>query len=365
MRILWINHRCPKHPQAGGAEVRMLELGKRLVKHGFKITLLCERFDGAPSNDEMEGIDVKRLGGKHTIHVIAPMFVRNHSNEFDAIIDDVAHAVPWFSPLFTRKPVVGQVHHVHQEVLSFELSPFLARLVAWSESGVKYFYRLLVAVSESTKRDLVGKFGISEERVRVVPNGVDLDVYKPMRKSSKPTVLWVGRVKRYKRVDHVLRAFRIVERKLPDAMLVVVGDGDYLEVLKRVSGRLGLSNVIFTGRVSEEEKVRLMASSWVCVSTSFVEGWGMTITECAACGTPAVAYDVAGLRDSVKDGVTGLLARNGDVEGLADALIKVLEDEGLRLRLSRNALEYAKGFSWERTAREFMKVLKWVVNERA
>lgn len=363
MRVLWFNHRDPLHPQAGGAEVRIHEIGKRLVRMGCSVKLVCERWEGSKRVDFLDGIEIIRVAGKYGVHLKVPFLLKT-DGDYDVVVDDIAHAAPWFSPLFTRKPVVGQVHHVHQGVLSIELSPFLASLVALSESSLKYFYRVLVVVSESTRRDLVGMLGFSKDRIRVVPNGVDLDFYRSCKKSAVPSVLWVGRVKRYKRVDHVLRAFKIVEQELPDARLVIVGDGDYLPVLTRMRERLGLSNVVLTGRVSEEEKVRLMGSSWIVVSTSLIEGWGMTVTECAACGTPAVAYDVAGLRDSVSDGVTGVLVDSGDVAGLANALVRVLRDGGLRHRLGKNALEYAGGFSWDRTAEEFMMVIKGLVGER-
>ena len=365
MKILWFNHRDPKHPEAGGAEVRIREIGKRLVRMGCSVRLVCERWAGSESVEFLDGVEVVRVAGRYGLHLKVP-FLLNGGEDFDVVVDDVAHAVPWFSPLFTRKPVVGQVHHLHGSVLGLELPSYLAGFVALSEYSLKHFYRVLVAVSESTRWDLVEGFGVSGDRVFVVPNGVDLNVYRPVcGKFGVPTVLWVGRVKRYKRVDHVLRAFRVVERRLPDARLVVVGDGDYLSVLKKMRERLGLSNVVFAGRVSEEEKVRLMSGSWVVVSASLVEGWGLTVTEAGACGTPCVGYDVGGLRDSVVDGVTGLLVESGDVEGLGEALVRVLGDRGLRVRLSRNALEYAKGFSWDKTAEEFMKVLKRAVNERA
>ena len=345
------------HPQAGGAEVRIHEIGKRLVQSGCSVKLICERWVGSKSVDFLDGVEIVRVAGRYGIHLKVPLLL-NRVDGYDVVVDDIAHAVPWFSPLFTRKSVVGQVHHVHQEVLNLELLPFLARLVALSESTIRYLYKVLIVVSESTKRELISRFDVSEDRIKVVPNGVDLEVYGPMRKGSEPTVLWVGRVKRYKRVDHVLSAFRLVKKSFPDAKLFIVGDGNYLEVLKRISGRLGLSNVVFTGRVREEEKVRLMGSSWIIVSASLVEGWGMTIIEGAACATPAVAYDVAGLRDSVRDGVTGLLVEDGNVRALAEAVIRVLENEELRLRLGKNALEYARGFGWDRSAEEFLKVLK-------
>jgi glycosyltransferase involved in cell wall biosynthesis len=362
MKILWFNHRDPKHPEAGGAEVRIREIGKRLVRMDCNVKLVCERWNGSKRAEFLDGIKVVRVAGRYGLHLMVP-FLLNGDSDFDVVIDDVAHAVPWFSPPFTKKPVIGQVHHIHGNVLDLELPAYLAKFVALSEHGLKHFYKFLVTVSESTKRDLVERFRVSSDRVFVVPNGVDLDVYRPIcGKFSVPTVLWVGRVKRYKRVEHVLKAFNIVKKSLPNAELVIVGKGDNLPFLKSLSGRLGLSDVIFAGEVSEEEKVRLMSGSWVIVSASVVEGWALTVTEAGACGTPCVAYDVAGLRDSVRNGETGILVSNGDVEALANAIIKVLSDYGLREKLSRNAIKWAGRFSWDKTAEELLKVVESVVN---
>jgi glycosyltransferase involved in cell wall biosynthesis len=363
MKILWFNHRDPKHPEAGGAEVRIQEVAKRLIRMGCSVRLVCERWNGSEPIEFLDGVEVVRVAGRYGLHLKVP-FLLNSDGDFDVVVDDVAHAVPWFSPLFTRKPVVGQVHHLHGSVLGLELPAYLAGFVALSEYSLKHFYRVLVAVSESTRRGLVEGFGVSGDRVFVVPNGVDLDVYRPVcGKFGVPTVLWVGRVKRYKRVDHVLRAFKIVKKSFPNAELRIVGEGDNLPFLKRLSERLGLSGVVFAGRVSEEEKVRFMSGSWVVVSASVVEGWGLSVLEANACGTPCIAYDVAGLRDSVRDGVTGFLVGDGDVLGLAERVVAVLGDEELRRRLSENALEYAKQFTWDKTAQQFMKVIKSVVNE--
>ena len=362
MRILWFNHRDPKHPEAGGAEVRIREIGRRLVRMGCSVKLVCEGWEGCRDVEFLDGIEIVRVFGRCGVHLSVP-FLLNGGSEYDVVVDDMAHAVPWFSSLFTRKPVVGQVHHVHQEVLSVELPPFLARFVALSERSLRYLYKVLVVVSESTKRDLIAKFGVPADRIWVVPNGVDLDFYRPCRKSDVPTVLWVGRVKRYKRVEHVLLAFKIVKRSVPDARLFIVGRGDWLKNVEAFAGRIGVSDVVFTGWIGEREKVEIMGGSWVVVSASLVEGWGLNVLEAAACGTPTVAYGVAGLCDSVRDGVTGFLARNGDVRDLANKIIRVLGDEGLRERLSRNCLEYARRFSWDRTAEEFLRVLRLVVDE--
>ena len=349
LNILWLNHRDPKHPFAGGAEVRINEIGKRLVQNGHTIKLICERWPGSKKKEFLDGIEVLRIGNKYTIHLEVPFLV----NRFNCnlIIDDMAHALPWESQFFTHKSVIGQVHHVHQDVLDFELNPIIAKALTLSERAIKS-YKSIIAVSESTKKALID-LGVCKNRVRVIPNGVDTDFYKPMAKSPSPTILWVGRVKRYKRVDHVLLAFSLIEKKLPDAKLIIVGKGDYIENIKSFAGKLGLKNVFFPGFVGEEKKAMLMASSWVIVSSSLVEGWGMTIMESAACGTPAVAYDVAGLRDSVINNETGLLVSDGNVKSLAQNLLRVLQDEQLRIKLGNNALNRTKQFSWNTVAQEF------------
>lgn len=354
MNILWLNHRDPKHPFAGGAEVRISEIGKRLVQNGHSVKLICERWHGSEKTEFLDGIEVIRVGNQYTIHLEVPFLI----NKFNCqvVIDDMAHALPWESHFFTQKSVIGQVHHVHQSVLDLELSPFLAKALTLSERAIKY-YKAVIVVSESTKKALIN-LGVNGNRVCVIPNGVDTDFYQPIAKSPTPTILWVGRVKRYKRVNHVLLAFSIIEKQRPDAQLIIVGDGDYIDNAKSLAKKLCLKNVVFKGYVESKEKAMLMASSWVTVSSSFVEGWGMTITESAACGTPAVAYDVPGLRDSIRNNETGLLVKDGNVNALAQNLLWVLQDEKFREQLSRNALEWTKQLSWNKVAKDFSRFLE-------
>lgn len=364
MKVLWINHRDPKHPQAGGAEVRIHEIGKRLVQKGHSVKLICENWPGCKRHEFLDGIDIVRppLSGRYTIHLITP-FLLNRFSDYDIVIDDIAHAIPWESEFFTNKPVIGQIHHVHQEVLDFEINPILAKGIALSERSIKS-YKALIAVSESTKNALID-LGVSKNIIKVIPNGINADFYRPTAKSSLPTLLWVGRVKRYKRVDHVLLAFSIVQKQLPDAKLIIVGMGDDLERIKCMAERLGLTNICFPGFVSEKVKAQLMASCWVVTSTSYVEGWGMTITECGASGTPAVAYNVPGLRDSVQNGETGLLVRDGDIEALAKAMLKVLQNVQLRVTLGENALRWTRKLNWDKISDEFSCFLESVRDGRS
>lgn len=344
------------HPQAGGAEVRIHELGKRLVELGHDVNLVCERWKGSSKSDTLDGIQITRVTNKFGIHFMVP-FMLNRFGDYDIVVDDIAHAVPWFSPLFTRRPVVGQIHHLHQELLKSEMSIFLAKFLSLCESMVSRIYKKVIVVSESTKNDLVHKIGVSEEIIKIIPNGVDLQSFRPMDKTIMPTLLWIGRMKRYKRVNHVLLAFEAVKNEFPNAKLFVVGDGDYLETIKKTAKDLNLCDVHFLGKICEKEKIDLMASSWVVINTSLKEGWGLTVVECAACGTPTVAYDVAGLRDSIKNKVTGLLVESGNVKSLTVTIKQVLRDNDLRLKLSGNAIDYAKKFSWDKTVDELVKVV--------
>ena len=358
MKILWINHRDPRHPEAGGAEVRLHEIGKRLAKMGHEVTLLCEKVNGLPAEETLDGIYVKRVGNKFTIHLIAPAYVRKHGDEYDVIIDDIAHAMPWYSPLVTKTPVIAQIHHIHQDVLHLELSKPMAWIVGKAEKTIAKVYSRFIAVSHSTKEALVKRFGLNPDKITVIYNGIDLTKYTPGSKNLSPTILWVGRIKKYKNLDHLLRAYQIVKRRIPESQLVIIGTGDQEDAMKRLAKSLKLRDVYFLGRVSEEEKIKWMRETWLIVSTSSIEGWGITILEAAACKTPAVAYNVPGLKDSVKHMETGLLVELGNIDELVRAIRHLLIDSNLRSELAENAYRYAQGFSWEKTVESFIKTIK-------
>jgi len=362
MKILWINHRDPKHPQAGGAEVRIHQIGKRLVKMGHQITLLCEKAPHLPKEEHLDGIHIKRIAGKTLIHLLAPLYLHKHQNEYDIIIDDIAHAVPWYSPKVTRKPVIAQIHHIHQEVTHIELNNPLAHIVNKAERTIPKIYEHIITVSNSTKQELIKHFHIDPDKIEVIPNGVDLEKYKPGEKDLRPTILWVGRMKKYKNLDHLLLAYKIVKQKVPEAQLIIIGSGDQEHQMKKLAKELGLKDVHFLGYVPEEEKIMWMQKAWVIVSTSTIEGWGMTITEANACATPAIGYDVPGLRDSIKHMKTGILVQYGNIKAMAKAMIMLTEDQELWRRLAENALNWAKQFDWDKSAERFVKVIESITN---
>ena len=360
MRILWINHRDPKHPHAGGAEVRLYEIGRRLAAMGHSVTLLSEKVRGLPREEQLDGIRIKRLGGKTTLHLKAPLYVKKHGHKYDAIIDDIAHAVPWYSPRFTKTPVLAQVHHVHQDVLYEELPKPLAWAIAQAEKTIAKTYNHIIAVSHSTKQELTEKLGIPPHKITIIPNGIDTNKYKPGPKHPRPTIVWVGRIKKYKNLHHLLKAYQQVKQQIPDAQLIIIGTGDQEPHMKQLAKKLQLKDTHFLGKVPEQEKIKWMQKAWLIVSTSTKEGWGMTILEAASCKTPAIAYNVPGLRDAVKHNKTGILINPGNIIDLANNLILLIKDNTLRKKLAHSSFLYANKLNWSSIVNVFIKKIEFI-----
>lgn len=359
LRILLFNWLDRENPHAGGAETHLHEVFGRLTDRGHEVTLVCSSFPGAEPRLTLDGIRVHRTGGRYSFSLAAPRYYRRtlEGRSFDLVIEDL-NKVPLFTPLWIDRPLVLLVHHLFGRTAFREASLPVAAATWILERPVPRVFRGVptVAVSESTAQDLARR-GLDRDRIDVIPNGVDLERYAPdpaTPEFREPTILYLGRLKRYKRVDLILRAVG----KLRDAgvavRLLVAGRGDRRDALDRLGRRLRLEGrVEFLGYVSEERKRRLLRRSWVHVLTSTKEGWGITNLEAAACGTPSVASDRPGLRDSVRHGETGFLVPHGDVRALAARIRELLENDALRRRMARGAREFAEGFSWESTAGEW------------
>lgn len=351
-RVLVINWQDWTHPLAGGAEVHLREIFRRLARRGWHVTLLVCSFPGAARREVLEGVTILRTGPRSTFNFCVPWVYRKLAARcpFDLVVDDL-NKIPFFSPLFARVPVVGLVHHFFDRSIFRETWALPAAYVYLMERFVAPVYRRcwFGAVSESTREDLVRR-GIPRGRVMLVPNAIDIRKYGPdeCARAAHPVVGYFGRLKRYKSVDHLLRAFQIVRREISDAELIIVGEGDDRPRLQRLARRLGLNDrVTFTGWVREEDKIHLLRRMWVCVNPSPREGWGLTVTEANACGTPVVAANSPGLRDSVRPGVTGFLYPYGDVRVMAERLLTLLRDSDLRTRMGIAAYQWACEQSWD------------------
>jgi glycosyltransferase involved in cell wall biosynthesis len=369
MKILIFNWQDLSHPLAGGAEVHLHETYSRIAAMGHDVTLFCSSYDGAKAKEESNGITIIREGGRFLFNfvVLKRYFTTFKEQKFDLIVDDV-NKIPFCTPAYVTEPVLGEIHHLLGTSVFKETLLPLASYVYLAERASLPMYKKIdfMVHSPSTHTELLAK-GFSPEKTHMVHYGVNHTLFRPLGidKSSVPLVGALGRLKKYKSFDHLIESFVIVQHTVPDARLVIVGDGDDKPRLMELTNTLGLTgSVTFTGFVGEQEKVEWLNRMHVAVNTSAKEGWGLTATEANACGTTTVSSNVQGLRDAVIDEETGLLYEYGNREKLAEKIILLLRDSNLRNRLASNALRRSKEFDWQIGAEKTMEVIGRLVRSR-
>lgn len=362
MKILALNWRDPRNPEAGGAEIHLHEILKRAVKAGHRVIHVSHRVQWLPEREEIDGVEIHRHGKWYSYNYTLRRYCESLGlDSFDLIIEDICK-VPVFSPGWSSTPVLAVVPHLFGTTAFREVSLPKALYVNLLEAFIPGVYSRcpFVAISQSTKDDLVRR-GINGNRISVVPCGIDTDFYTrdPGVPVMENMLLYVGRLKKYKGVQHLLHALKLLHSRGIPAKLTVIGEGDYSRNLKLLTGKLGLQNhVAFPGFISQEEKLGWLQRASVAVFPSAKEGWGLTVIEANCCGTPVVASDSDGLRDSVKNGETGILVEHQNQEALADALQDILQNPGKREILSRNAMEWARGFNWDATGERMLRIME-------
>ena len=367
-KILILNWRCPKHPQAGGAEKATYEIARRWVDWGHYVHLISGGFPGGRKYDNIDGIRVTRLGGKYSVYPRSILhYCFNLKGKYDVVIDEI-NTIPFFTPLYVHEPHVAFIHQLAANVLFEELPAGQAKMLGFLEPHILWLYHNTpIFTSESTKEDLI-KLSFSSKNLSVINYGVDHKIYQPGKnKSSYPYIFYLGRLKRFKGVHLLLCAMAQVVKENPNAVLTVVGDGDpaYKKELKRLTANLNLSqNVVFQDfgfHDSLKEKVAIMQEAWVLVFPSSREGFGLVVVEANACGTPTIAANVPGLKETVRDNETGLLA-DRNVDALASSIKRIINDEEFRENLSKKAFEWSMQFDWDRTARKMLAAIENIVD---
>jgi glycosyltransferase involved in cell wall biosynthesis len=352
LHLLAVNFRDPGHPEAGGAELHLEQILLEAVRRGLQVTWLAGGFPGGAPESVHHGIRVVRRGAWWNFNwVVRGVLAREFSDPPpDLVVEDI-NKVPCLTPWWTRAPVAAIVPHLFGTTAFREADPLTASYVVALEALIPRVYRhaRFLVISESTRDDLAAR-GIDPARIAVVHCGLDHAAYRPdpvVPKTAHPSLVFVGRLRRYKGLDWVLRALPAVLARRPDTRLVVLGDGPHGAALRAAAARLGVAHAVeFRGFAPLAAKVRAMQEAWALVQPSPKEGWGLTVVEAGACGTAVVATDAPGLRDSVRRDETGLLVPFGDDPALAAALLTVIEDLAVRERLARGGIAWAARFTW-------------------
>ena len=355
MKLLLLNWRDPWHPKAGGAETLTFRVLSRLVRRGWEVEWFSAAFPGCRTSEVREGITLIRRGAQWSVHVLA-FFRYAYRNDFDVIVEQV-NTLPFYAMAY-RSRSVSWFQQLAREVWLLEAPPVLGRLGFLLEPLYLWPYRnqSTITISKSSRESLrdIGFKGAIE----IIPMATDERVVPSVPyKSVDHTIVVVGRIARSKRIEESLFAAALLKDGGWQGRLRIVGSGSeqYLAELKTVVASLDLmKTVVFEGRVTSERRASILDDASVLWMTSVREGWGLVVTEAAAHGTPAVVYDVPGLRDSVQDRVTGLIVRQ-DAGALADATFEILRElpsYGERARLG------AESMSWDLTAHAFERHLR-------
>jgi len=352
-KVLILNWRDLGNPLAGGGEVHVWRVFQEALRRGWDVRAVCCGFAGAVREEVVDGIRVTRCGTELTYPAHLPFTYRRLHKEFRPdLVFEVMDKLPLMTPLYVREPSTCFLHHFFGDAAPLEVSWPVAWTVQTAERLVPYVYSKVpfMTGSPSATRELV-ELGIPQENVDTLSYGVDMNLLGLTTKMAHPSLVYVGRLRRYKHVDHLLQATAGLLKTLPELCVDIVGTGDAEPDLRRLAESLGItSHVKFHGHATETERRDLMGRAWVACMPSMKEGFGLTIPEAALCGTPTVGYDVPGVCDAIEHGVTGLLAPYGNVQALEDALSSLLHDKTARNRLAAQAAHKYEDFTWENAA---------------
>lgn len=369
MNILAMNWQCIKNPVGGGAEVHFHEIFKRIVALGHKVTLLACLYDGAQNEEIVDGIRILRRGKRDTFNFIVKSFYKEIASQekFDIVIDDI-NKIPFYTPIYVKEPLLAISHHFFGTSIYREANFIAGTYVVFAEWLMNFVYKKtpFVVVSQSTLSEFKHK-GFDVTNFSIIYNALDHSFFdfKLTPKTKEPTITYFGRLKKYKSVDHLFYAFANVLKKYPSATLKIMGKGDFRPTLEALSKQLNIENSVnFLGFVSDEDKSTELSNSYCVVNTSMKEGWGITNIEANACGTLVISADSPGLRDSVKNGVSGLLYEYGNITELTNCILKILDDENYRVQLSENAVKWAQSFDWDTSAQQMLAKCEEVIQTK-
>jgi glycosyltransferase involved in cell wall biosynthesis len=358
-RVQLVAWRDLDDPEAGGSELHAHRIASLWASAGIEVAVHTSAVPGGPELVTRAGYQVRRRAGRYAVFPAAALGLRRLRPRPGEALVEVWNGMPFFSPLWFRGPRVVFLHHVHAEMWRMVLPGWLARMGENVERRLApplYRRSRVVTLSESSKEEIVRMLRIPAERVSVALPGVERRFAPGGQRAARPLVVAVGRLVPVKRFDLLIESLVRVRQRCPELTAVIIGEGYERPALEALRAQHHAEDwLALPGRLSDEQVVDWYRRAWLVASTSQREGWGMTLTEAGACGTPAVASDIAGHRDAVVHGSTGLLVEG--VDGATEAMVRLLGDEDLRARLGRAALERSRWFTWDATARAALQAL--------
>lgn len=327
----------------------------RLSRMGHDVTLFTSQFPNSSQRETIEGLKVIRSGGRYGVYSKAKNFFKKNKQNYDLFIDSI-NTIPFLSPKLVREKTVLPIVYQRAAEIWFHEVPFPINHLFYYYLEKKWLSRYsetpTITISKSSQEDLKS---IGFKKTFIVPIGLDIEPLSEIsQKESSPTIVFLGRLKKYKLPEHALDAFTIIKEHISSAKLWVIGAGPMLNKLRSIYNN---QDITFYGFTNEKQKYALLRRAHIVLVPSIREGWGLVVTEANAMGTPAIAYNVHGLKDSVIDGETGILIKDLSEESLAHAAITLLSDNALLRKYSEKALVFSKRFSWDYASKEFERVV--------
>jgi glycosyltransferase involved in cell wall biosynthesis len=368
LRFLFLVYRDFKNPNAVGGDFYLWELARGLAKLGNKVTLLCSSFQGAKSKEIIEGVEINRINSVWRLPLrIFNEYLKKLKGNFNVIVEEAigGQRLPYFGTIYVKQPLVAVWHQRHNKVFReqypFPLAIFLS-LFEFFQARL-YRNRTIVTPSEGAKEKIMS-LGFKYEKVKVVYDGVGSIFDSAKTKSARENVLvYLGKLRRYKRPDHAILALvQVLKRAKKSCKLIIAGkaseiDRGYIDWLRNLAKRLNVGDLVeFRINISEKEKLDLLEKARLLVQPSPVEGFSIVVAEANRCGTPVVASDGVP-RDVVINGLNGLVYRFGDIDALAMNIVRLIDDDVLWDKMSKDAHEWSRQFTWENSVAEFLKVL--------
>ncbi len=365
MRILWFTWKDRKNPLAGGAEFINEALASCLVKDGHEVIFIVAGFREGSREEIKDGYKIIRVGNKWSVYFQAYRYYKKNLKGWADLIIEEINTIPFMTQLYTKERKVLIVYQLCREIWFYQMF-FPLNVIGYMIEPL-YLWLLrkntVVTISLSTKNEII-TYGFTPRNISVIPIGIELEAVKDLRsikKYSHFTILSLGAIREMKKTLHQIETFEIAKKQVPETQLKIAGndyDHHYInKVLKLIQNSPYRKDIAYLGKVDKKKKIELIQKSHCIIVTSVKEGWGLIVTEANSQGTPAISYDVDGLRDSVKNKFTGLLCQENTPQNLAKNIIKLYRNKALYKKLQMNAWQWSKEMTFDRSYQEFLKII--------